>query len=219
MILCVHFMFRVHVLGVQNQIVEFLNCNWIKCFHKIWNVGLFKSVWYRQLKIQYEGAALNINARPWIHVLSRFIAQKELNRFFSYINVINSNMTDCLEASYKLMTVVATTRRWNTNLSLTCALGTKNYHGVEVLVYLGTVRGTSTHTFIILTGPCSGTFLQGSFTLPETDSYTDSGFWSHSFSWHLGLDSEADAMQCENFCIVQCSHWVWCPNPSPNPAV
>ena len=54
--LCVHFMFHVHVLGVQNQIVEFLNCNWIKCFHKIWNVGLFKSVWYRQLNIQYEGA-------------------------------------------------------------------------------------------------------------------------------------------------------------------
>ena len=149
MILCVHFMFRVHVLGVQNQIVEFLNCNWIKCFHKIWNVGLFKSVWYGQLNIQYEGAALNINARPWIHVLSCFIAQKELNNFFSYVNVINSNMTDCLEASYKLMTVVVgTTRRWSTNLSLTCALGTKNYHTVEVLVYLGTVRGTSTHTFI-----------------------------------------------------------------------
>ena len=51
--------------------------------------------------------------------------------------------------------------------------------------------------------------------LPETDSGTD------SFSWQLGLDSESDSMQCENFSIVQCNHWVLHPNPSlntsPNP--
>ena len=62
-------------------------------------------------------------------------------------------MTDCLEASYKLMTVVGTTRpetriyRSHAHLALKI-IGTKNYHTVEVLVYLGTVRGTSTHTSI-----------------------------------------------------------------------
>ena len=45
------------------------------------------------------------------------------------------------------------------------------------------------------------------------------GFQSHSCSWQLGLESESDSVQCENFCIVQCCHWVWSPNPSPNQAV
>ena len=50
------------------------------------------------------------------------------------------------------------------------------------------------------------------------------GFRSHSCSWQLGLESESDSMQSNNFCIVQCSHWVWSPNlmsliPSLNPAV
>ena len=42
------------------------------------------------------------------------------------------------------------------------------------------------------------------------------GFQSHSCSWQLGLNSESDSVQCENFCIVQCSHWVSSPNPSLN---
>ena len=32
------------------------------------------------------------------------------------------------------------------------------------------------------------------------------GFRSHSCSWQVGLESESDSVQCENFCIVQCSH-------------
>ena len=34
----------------------------------------------------------------------------------------------------------------------------------------------------------------------------------------VGLESESDFVQCENFCIVQCSHWVWSTNPSLNPS-
>ena len=34
-------------------------------------------------------------------------------------------------------------------------------------------------------------------------------FQSHSCSWQIRLESESDSMQCENVCIVQCSHWVW----------
>ena len=44
------------------------------------------------------------------------------------------------------------------------------------------------------------------------------GFRCHSCSCKLGLESESDFMQCENFCIVQCSHWVWSSNPSLNPS-
>ena len=39
-------------------------------------------------------------------------------------------------------------------------------------------------------------------------------FRSISCSWLLGLEFESDSVQCENY-IVQCSHWVWSPNPSP----
>ena len=60
-------------------------------------------------------------------------------------------------------------------------------------------------------------------TLQETDSGTDSDSDPipvvGSFDWNLNLTN----VQCENLCIVQCSHWVWSPNlnlnPSPNPAV
>ena len=45
------------------------------------------------------------------------------------------------------------------------------------------------------------------------------GFQSHSCSWQLGSESESDSVQCENFCIVQCSHWVWSPNPRLNPSL
>ena len=47
------------------------------------------------------------------------------------------------------------------------------------------------------------------------------GFRFHSCSWQLRLESESDSVRCENFCIVQCNHWVWNPslNPSPNPEV
>ena len=41
----------------------------------------------------------------------------------------------------------------------------------------------------------------------------------YSCSWQLGLESESDSVQCETFCIVQCSHWFWSPNPNPNQAV
>ena len=45
------------------------------------------------------------------------------------------------------------------------------------------------------------------------------GFRSHSRSWQLGLESESDPVQFEDFYIVQCSHLVWSLNPSQNPAV
>ena len=44
------------------------------------------------------------------------------------------------------------------------------------------------------------------------------GLGSYSCSWQLGLESECDSMQCENFCIVQCSHRVWNPSPSLYPS-
>ena len=56
-------------------------------------------------------------------------------------------------------------------------------------------------------------FYYGSFTLQETDSGR-LRFRSHSCSKQLGLESESDTVQCENFCIVQCRHWIWSPNLS-----
>ena len=44
-------------------------------------------------------------------------------------------------------------------------------------------------------------------------------FWLHSCSWQVGLESKPDSVRCENFCMVQCSHWVRSLNPNPNPAV
>ena len=79
------------------------------------------------------------------------------------------------------------------------------------LLMLATAAGSTHPTEMHSCFKTSTTY--GSFTLQETDS----DFRSHSCRWQLELEFES--VQCENFCIVQCSHWFWSLNQSSNPVV
>ena len=77
-----------------------------------------------------------------------------------------------------------------------CAVWTPPYNSVQPTFYRS-----------LYWSQCENTITQVTLWLIYTGG-DGLGFWSRSYSWQLGLESESDSMQCENFCIVQCSHWV-----------
>ena len=62
-------------------------------------------------------------------------------------------------------------------------------------------------------------FHNGSFTLadPDSDPYSDSDSCTIQILRERDLDP--DLNECEKFWIILCSHRVWSPNPSPDPAM